>query len=179
MPNKIISKIDAACRELDAAILLWFQEEDSVPIHSLACTAFQMIHDINRHRGGPGLLFDGLAVKDEFSDFAKKYLHRQSHTLEPVDSNPEGDLEFNSSATEYLMVFSVLGLNALGIKDSILRSAFIAFFSLHNPDLITEKGRQFLIDNIPSEKLADLRELKPREFFERYKSAAQKTMADS
>ncbi len=174
MPNQIISKIDAACRQLDAAILLWFQEEDFVPIHTLAFSAFQMIQDVNRHRGGPELLFDRLAIKDEFANFAKKYLYNPYYFFKQADKDPEGNLEFNPSATEYLMVFSVLGLNALGIKDNTLRSAFIAFFSLHNPDLLTEKGRQFLTNNISSDQLADLKKLKPRDFFEHYKLAAQK-----
>ena len=169
--------MDAACRQLDAAILLWFQEEDAVPIHTLACSAFQMIQDINRHRGGPELLFDNLAIRDEFANFAKKYLYNQYNFFKQVDKDPEGNFEFNPSATEYLMVFSILGLNALGIKDNTLRSAFTAFFSLHNPDLLTEKGRQFLTNNIPSEQLADLKQLKPRGFLERYQLARQKAMS--
>jgi hypothetical protein len=61
-----ITKLDAARRQLGIAISLWFQDGDEVAIHTLACAAHQIIHDINRHRGGRDLLFDSLVFRDEY-----------------------------------------------------------------------------------------------------------------
>ena len=61
-----IKKIDAAIRQLDTAISLWFNEGDEIAIHVLACSAHQIIHDINLHKKGPNLLFDNDHINDEY-----------------------------------------------------------------------------------------------------------------
>jgi hypothetical protein len=52
MESEKISKIEAACRQLNTAIKLWFADGDLVSIHTLACSAHQIVHDINRQKGG-------------------------------------------------------------------------------------------------------------------------------
>jgi hypothetical protein len=58
MKKETISKINVACRQLDTAIELWFQESDPVSIHLLVCSSHQIIHDIIRHRGQREPLFN-------------------------------------------------------------------------------------------------------------------------
>ena len=66
-PTKIrISNLDSARRQLDCAIELWFAEKDIVSVHTLVAAAHQIIHDINRRRGGRDLIFDSLVIKDEY-----------------------------------------------------------------------------------------------------------------
>jgi len=52
-----ITKLDAAIRQLDTAITLWFTEADTISIHTLACSAHQIIHDINQQKGHRDLLW--------------------------------------------------------------------------------------------------------------------------
>jgi hypothetical protein len=47
-----ISKIAAAQRQLDAAIRMFFQREDDLPIHTIAAAAFQILRDLTKNRGG-------------------------------------------------------------------------------------------------------------------------------
>ena len=54
----IITKMEAAHRQLGVAIRLWFEDGDQIAIHSLAAAAHQIIHDLNRRKKGPALLFD-------------------------------------------------------------------------------------------------------------------------
>ena len=56
--EQVITKLEAAKRQLDCALELFFDEKDAVPIHTLACAAHQVIYDINRDQNGPELLFD-------------------------------------------------------------------------------------------------------------------------
>jgi hypothetical protein len=46
-----VSKLDAARRQLDGAIQLWFSNGDPVAIHALVCAAHQIIQDINEKKG--------------------------------------------------------------------------------------------------------------------------------
>ena len=62
-----ISKIDAARRQLDCAIELWFFDKDEISIHTLAAAAYQIIHDLKVHKGiVRDLLYDSAMIKDEY-----------------------------------------------------------------------------------------------------------------
>jgi hypothetical protein len=64
----IVSKLDAARRQLQTAIQLWFEERDPVAIHALAYAAYEIIHAISKRRNPNrrDLLFDSDLVKDEY-----------------------------------------------------------------------------------------------------------------
>jgi hypothetical protein len=47
-----ISKLDAARRQLETAVNLYFHEGDQVSIHTLACNAHEIVKNINRGKGG-------------------------------------------------------------------------------------------------------------------------------
>ena len=46
-----VNKPDAARRQLDQAIVLFFSNADPVPIHTLAMAAFRVLKDLIEHKG--------------------------------------------------------------------------------------------------------------------------------
>lgn len=170
--NPKIKKVDAARRQLDTAINLWFHKDDPVSIHTLACSAHQILHDINQHRKGPELIFDSIVIKDAFRFLAKSYLKKHYNFFKHAekDPDPEGTIDFNPSVTEGFIMFANLGLEYLGIKPNSIRSAFIIYQCLHKPNLFTEKGRHYILDNIPPDQLADILNLDRCQFLESYVS---------
>lgn len=51
IPKVPISKIDAAKRQLETAITLYFQNGDPVSIHTLAAAAYDVLHALCKVRG--------------------------------------------------------------------------------------------------------------------------------
>ena len=47
----LINKLEAARRQLDAAIRLTFSNEDALAIHTLAAAAYRIVRDILHRRG--------------------------------------------------------------------------------------------------------------------------------
>lgn len=84
-PKITITKLEAARRQLRVAISLWFQNGDEVAIHTLACAAYQIIHDINRHRGGEELFFDSLVIREEYRDQAIKRFKKEMNFFKHAD----------------------------------------------------------------------------------------------
>src|SRR3990167_8491125 len=170
--NPKIKKIDAARRQLDTSIELWFFQKDAVSIHTLACSAYQILHDINQHRKGPELIFDNIAIKDEFRLLAKSYLKKTYNFFKHAekDPNPESTIDFNPSSTEGFIIFSILGLEYLGIKPNSIRSAFIIYQCFHNPELFKKKGLHSIFKDIPSNQRREIMNLKRCQFFENYTS---------
>jgi hypothetical protein len=133
-----LSKLDAACRQLDTAIELWFRESDPVSIHTLACSAHQIIHDTIHHRGGQDPLFDSPYIKKESRKRAKELLHKSYSFFKHANRDPETSIEFDASAPEIFILVSLDGLEQLGVERNLLRLAFLLYFGFLNPDLFAE-----------------------------------------
>ena len=65
-----VTKLDAALRQLNTAITLWFRDGDEVAIHTLAAASHQIVYDIVRKKNGPDLLYDSIIFKDEYRKHA-------------------------------------------------------------------------------------------------------------
>lgn len=168
--NEKIKKIDAAYRQLDQAVELYFNEGDYIAIHTLACAAHQIIHDINHHRKGPELLYDSALIKDEYRGLAKKYLNKHYNFFKHAnnDPDPDGVIDFNPTATEVFITAAIRGLSFLNIQLSIKQSAFFAFWCIHNPRLLNQKGLQQYVYSLPVDQLQNIRGLKRGEFFKKF-----------
>jgi hypothetical protein len=68
-----VSKLEAARRQLETAITLYFAEGDEVSTHTLGCAAYEVIQDLNRKR-------TGLAQPDDLmlKDMGRRYLKTQA-----------------------------------------------------------------------------------------------------
>jgi hypothetical protein len=165
-----IKKIDAAQRQLDSAITLWFQGGDTVATHTLACSAYQIIHDINQNKKGRDLLLDTVVIKDEFRrDFISRIKSSYNFFKHArKDPDPNGIIEFDSSLTELFLLFSIVGLELNGIKSNSTRNAFTFYLTIHKPRIMTEKFRKLLAENIPSEVLQNIRGMERNDFFEHF-----------
>ena len=64
MASQTINKLDAACQQLNTAISLWFSDGDAISVHTLACSAYQIVHDINRRQGGRDLHMKRLTERE-------------------------------------------------------------------------------------------------------------------
>ncbi len=142
MALETISKLDAACRQLNTAISLWFAEGDSVSIHTLTCSAHQIVHDINHKQGGRDLVYDSLIYKDEYRREVIRCLKQQYNFFKHADSDPSAVLEFDAEITDSFIVFTSLGLEMLGRSPDRIRGAFNIFYGLTHPHFLSDKGRE-------------------------------------
>ncbi|MGA2463024.1 MAG: hypothetical protein ABSH06_01550 [Thermodesulfobacteriota bacterium] len=174
MTTETISKIDIACRHLDTAITLWFQESDPISIHLLACASHQIISDIIHHRGGSDPLFDSPYIKPGCRSDAIYAFHKHYNFFKHANRDPEAVIEFNSSAPQYSILNSILSLEQLNIKHNLLQTSFFLYFGFHHPELMEADffksfGKGFNIDILPELNLSR------REFFEALRQGLSST----
>ena len=102
MPNEVVTKIDAAVRQLNCAVELFFEDRDPVPIHTLACAAHQIVHDINHSQGRPDLIFDAIrkagSNKRKLLGALRRHANYFKHAN--VDSCPNCGIRFFPEVTE-------------------------------------------------------------------------------
>ena len=77
-----ICKRDAADRQLDVAIKLWFNGEDPIAIHTLACSAYQIVHDLCPEEE---LLYRSLVFKEEYRKKAISHLKSSYNFFKHAD----------------------------------------------------------------------------------------------
>jgi hypothetical protein len=101
MTEFAISKIDAARRQLECAIRLYFGSSDAIAIHTLAAAARNMLIDLCIHRGAKSDIFrDGLVeryVKPEHHATVRARYRRAENFSEHADRDPDGLLSFTQS----------------------------------------------------------------------------------
>ena len=103
-----ISKTDAARRQLDTAIELWFKEGDGLSAFTLAYASFKLLMNLYTHQGTDG--FDGAIDRLMSETGARKSM--AANFLKHADRDPEGVLPyFHPDLTA-----SVIGLATLLYK---------------------------------------------------------------
>lgn len=101
-----ISKLDAAKRQLETAIRIYFYSGDPVSIHTLTAAAYNVIRDINKQRGGAKLF-----AKEAFMDYVKEghekevreLINKAENFFKHADRDHDSTIEFNSAQSELLM----------------------------------------------------------------------------
>lgn len=101
--NIKISKLDAAKRQLETAIRLYFNEADPVSIHTLVGSAHQILTDLNKKRGGgPMILSDHLVRKEYKKEFIRCIFEARNY-FKHANRDPDGVIDFNSDANDFFL----------------------------------------------------------------------------
>jgi hypothetical protein len=171
MNEQLVTKLEAAARQLNTAITLYFEEGDAVPAHTLACAAHQVIHDINRHRNGPELLFDALFQKATNPRISKAVLHKHYNYFKHADSDPcpNCGISFNPKLTEIFILSAIQGISFIEEERiNQTQAAFVVYMQLHNDFLFSQEICCLRVHDMSSEILNELRDLKKRKFLREF-----------
>ncbi|MBI4118166.1 MAG: hypothetical protein HY455_01320 [Parcubacteria group bacterium] len=138
-----ISKLDAAKRQLETAINLFFRGGDPIAIHTLAGAAFQILNDIGEKqkiKSVHGQLLDW--VKPEKKDEVFKAINAAKNFFKHADKDPDGIIKFNFGATEYYMMDSTRMYLLLTKHNVPLFRLFDVYFASKYPDTILQGNIQ-------------------------------------
>jgi hypothetical protein len=102
-----ISKLDAARRQLETVIRLYFSNGDPVAIHTLTDAAYNILRDITAKRGAEPMI-----VKDQVLDQVKpdhkkaiaKKVNEAANFFKHANRDHESTIDFNPEASELLLL---------------------------------------------------------------------------
>jgi hypothetical protein len=168
-PSIYVGKLDAARRQLETAIKLWFAGGDAVSIHTLVHAAYEIIHHISKLRNPTrhDLLLDSAVIKDEYRAQFAKLIKAPGNFFKHAKEDAEAVLEFRPVASEGMILFSILGVQMCGERLNEAESAYFLWLQLHRPDLLTNAGHQ-LINSFPANQIAELKSVRKGEFLDIY-----------
>jgi hypothetical protein len=104
MTIQSVTKLDAATRQLRAAIHLYFQDTEPLAVHTVAGAAHGLLRDLLGRRDGPLSGHAGARmVQPDHSDFVTKMVGKAKNFLKHADHDPESVLSFNTDWTDFLL----------------------------------------------------------------------------
>ncbi len=106
--STIITKIEGASRQLNTAIRLFFDADDSVSVHTLAAAAANVFADLVERRSGASWRTrtresSMLSMKE-----VKAILHEEWNFFKHADRDPDSVLQFNEELAADLMFMATL-----------------------------------------------------------------------
>lgn len=138
--EQIITKLEAAIRQLDCAIDLYFNEKDAVSIHTLACAAHQIIHNINTDQNGPELLFDNVDTRKAGAKVTRQLLHKHYNFFKHADNDPcpNCGVWFDNEITDIFLLSAIIGVYYIRGSINKLETGFIVYFQIRNGDFLSQ-----------------------------------------
>jgi hypothetical protein len=106
MAEITISKLDAARRQLETAVRLYFSESDPVAIHTLTAAGHRLVSDPNKSRAGAPMLVESLLqrVLPDQVDEARRRINEAANFFKHADRDPGGVHLFDPARTEFMLV---------------------------------------------------------------------------
>ncbi len=140
-----VTKIDAARRQLETAITLWFHEADPVSIHTLACASFQLLYDINSQVGGSPMFPDRMEAIEKTEvrkKYLRKFLREGQNFFKHADNDASQTFAFNTDQTEIFIFEACQKYHEIAHEDLPLMKLFHIYVRIHNPNVFEQSDPQ-------------------------------------
>jgi len=145
-----ISKLDAAKRQLETAIRIYFFDGDPVALHTLTAAGYNVIRDINTKRSGERMMIKDQIfdyIKPEFKEMFRLKLNEAENFFKHADRDHDATLDFNPKLTELFLLDACSQYYKLTGEFPPLFRVYQMWFMVNNQSVF----------NFPKEQVAILR----------------------
>ena len=132
-----ISKLDAAKRQLEMALNLFFRNGDPVSIHTLVNASQQILQDICNTQGVQGIkvrIMD-MVREDKKKEFLIK-INAPRNFFKHADKDPDGIIDFNSEMTYLDLWDACMMYTTLTQETPAIMQVFYIWNYANSPDII-------------------------------------------
>jgi hypothetical protein len=164
----VVTKLDAARRQLKTAIKLWFEDGDSVAIHTLIVAAYEIIDTLAGRKGVVDLLFAPEIVKDEYKLQWIRSVKSAANFFKHANRDPDGVLEFPLMGNAMFLFFSCSALQRMGETLGVEEAAMHCYFMLSDPGEIL---REDIKKNFSPDVFEQFNSLSKRDFLNQFSSS--------
>jgi len=134
-------KLDCARRQLEIAIELYFMERDPVSIHTLAGAVYQLLADLNKHRGGKPMLAEpeslkGIVIPGKEIELSRM-MSKAENFFKHADRDPEEVIDFHPEANEHIIWEACIKYAELAGEQTPGMQAMNLWFQVRHPEVFT------------------------------------------
>jgi len=105
---EILSKLQAAQRQLRVAIRLFFEHRDLVAVHTLGAAAQDILRDLARPRGIKSIFKDNENIRPEYRERLGSIFREAQNFFKHADRDPDAQLKFYFGATQFYLLDAAL-----------------------------------------------------------------------
>jgi hypothetical protein len=135
-------------------------------ILSLAYAAYEVIHVLSREANRTHtLIFDSDLIRDDFRSEFNKLVKKAPNFFKHANKDANSVLDFMPKLSETFFVFSVLGLESMGLKIGLEDKAFLIWFSIHEPEIMVDGAIKRFLDGFPIKTIDEVKLMPKSEFF--------------
>jgi hypothetical protein len=103
-PSLHVTKLDVAKRQLETAILLYFNNSDPVSIHTLAAAAYNILRTLNKNVGDIMLKDCGQFLNAEQQKEFHRCVNEAENFFKHADRDADKSYKFKPESTEAMLV---------------------------------------------------------------------------
>lgn len=131
-----ITKLDAARRQLETSILLYFQDRDGISIHTLTCAAHQILIDM----GGGSVMKEEITkmVRPEKQKEWLMLINKAENFFKHADKDPNSILDFAHLSTQHLLWDACMMYAKITWEITEYMKIFVSWFFIQNQDLLIQ-----------------------------------------
>jgi len=126
-----LSKLEAARRQLESAITLYFNGGDPVSTHTLATACLEILCDLNTFRKGSPLASDIDTIPPEHRQKVRVAFRKAQNFFKHADEDPNEVLDFNPESTTFFMVDAVEKFRELSGENPPVIRVFALWCRVH------------------------------------------------
>lgn len=134
MTKLLVTKIDAAKRQLNTAITLFFQEGDAVSIHTLSAAAYEVLFAIGKGKIDFDTLAGAQCIKEEKKDEFLGLLFKAKNFFKHGKKDPHASLDFDPWQSELFLYDSVRIYHHLTGKQTVEMAFYNLWFMMRYPE---------------------------------------------
>ncbi len=132
-----ITKLDAARRQLETAIRLYFHNGDIVSIHTLASAAHEIVDDLAKAKNVERTLFKGMVLDYILPEHQKKWfeaLNEAQNYFKHADRDHQKVIQFEPRTTELTLFDSVDTYARISGEHTSLMKIFMGWFVIRHKE---------------------------------------------
>lgn len=136
-PMTTITKPEAASRQLDEAIRMFFEGRDALAIHTLASAAQGILRDVAKATGAErqSILHDHPHIPPERRREWIAAVNAPRNFFKHADKDPEGTIEFDEEENERVLLDAVLLLGTVATDCLSAANVYMGWFTTKHAGL--------------------------------------------
>jgi len=163
----LITKLEAARRQIETAIILWFSEGDPVSIHTLVSAGHRLVYDLNKKSLGLPMLGDTTNIRPGHEKEYRAIIAKASNFFKHADRDAKETLSFSPGSNAFRLLDACNVYQPLAGERRPLMRLFILHMEIHYP-------RLFLSKAVNGREVANLKLLSKQQFFDEMLPVAYK-----
>jgi hypothetical protein len=128
--TETVEKLDAAKRQLTAAIRLFFDHADPIAIHTLAAAAYQILYDLSKGRSVVGIVKGNPNVRKDKKAEWERILNQAQNFFKHADRDPLGKFDFKPEMTRFFLFDAVSLYTQMTNQPFLEGTVYLSWFTV-------------------------------------------------